>query len=181
MGGNSSKSDDPNEIGANAPPEQLIKAAKDHPFNKGHPILREFADALEKEYVFRQGAIVGDFEDSLSDQRVSSEGVDIKDFKDWFVWVEALVRESYFEQRNIATMNDIRQWWGLVAAAPYGQVAQATPSYPGAQAYPQAAGYPGAVPVATAVPVASTNYPSQAGVPVATATPAVAVATPVQY
>jgi len=174
MGGNSSKDMDPNEIGANAPPDQMIKAAKDHPFRKGHAILRDFADALEREYVFRQGPAVGEFEECLSDDRVECEGVGIKDFKEWFCWVEALIRESYFEGRNIATVDHLRQWWGISSAGNYGQV---TPP-PG---YPEAAGYPGAVPVATAVPVAASAYPSQQGVPVASAQPAVAVATPVKY
>ena len=178
MGGSSSKSDgDPVEkIIRKASRDQLLRCVHDLPFSKGHRILREFADALEAEYAFHRGPIVGQFLDTLDETGLSSTGVSVQDFIEWTQWCEALIKVSYIQRRNYITIAQLRAQWGLTQAEPpaYAPAPAAYPAayapapaaYPGAQAYPQAQAYP------------SQGYPTQGQQPtpyavaVATAAPA---------
>ena len=65
--GKGDNEDNVEDIARNAPADQLIAAARDLPLCRGHPFLREFADALDREYVRREGGCCGDWLNGLSD------------------------------------------------------------------------------------------------------------------
>jgi hypothetical protein len=179
MGGSSSKGggDPVDSIVRSANRDQLMRAVRDLPFPKGHHILREFADALEGEYVMDRGPLVGQFLEQMDMSALRSAGVDIGDFVEWTQWIEALVRVSYHGGKNYTSISQLRSEWGLAqAAAPSSYSCgspMAAPVY--ATAYPSTVSSP---------PGGDAQYATAQGTPVAVAHPvcapvATAVASPV--
>jgi len=175
MGGAGSKNggDPVKSIMRRADVDQLMRAVRDLPFSKGHHVLREFVDALESEYAFGRGPMVGRFLEQMDTSALSSAGVSVGDFVEWTQWIEALVRVSY-EGKNYISISELRVQWGLAqAATPSSYSCGSTvvaPAY--ATAYPAAQAHlASATPIAVAQPV---------GAPVATAVTS-PVSTPYGY
>jgi len=175
--GKGDNEDNVEDIARNAPADQLIAAARDLPLCRGHPLLREFADALDREYVRREGGCCGDWLNGLSDERIRAEGVDVEAFVKWTEWAEAMIRRSYGGQM-VMSIEQLRAEWGLLAAPPQGMPPQGMMPPQGTPAAssgmpPVAVGtvvQPGAGPVAVAQPIYG-QVPGSAEMPVATAQP----------
>jgi len=178
MGGGESKGeggDDIDELEQHAQDEELVKAATDIPFARGHPLLAQFADALEAEYVQRQGPACGDFLDNLDKGLIEREGVKAGDFDQWTKWVEALMRRSYLgDDGGPMTIDELKRAWGVGGQPAYAQAQPVTGQPVYAQATPVGGGsglYPGCgsgAPIAHATAVPSSGG---GGAPVAMAKP----------
>merc|ERR1711920_701458 len=119
MGAGKSKGDNEDKVdhlAREAPNDQLLAAARDLPLPRGHAILIDFADALDREYARGEGPIVGDWLDKLSEARLTSAGLEVPAFITWTEWVEALIRRSY-DGQMVMSIEQLRAEWGLIAPA----------------------------------------------------------------
>ena len=76
----------------------------------GHPILAGLAWALQEEYVFEKGPIVGRWWDSLDKSKLYMAGTSPEAFEAWFPQMEDGVRIG---QPPSATVVACRQVWGV--------------------------------------------------------------------